>query len=278
MPDLICEAPTRIFQHTLKNGGLANGRFAKLFFATIRAAIGRIRTFWARCWQSLGPGGRIRTILRCSGPDVGKVSAPEDEPQTTKTQKLVITSPPCATPPPFGNPRRPDSRPPCLGGGVEAKKNLEAPPHSPPKPKDIEATAWPPEPTKKHRGASGRRAPVGGGRWPMPAARAEAGPKDGPRGHFLGPIWAPKWPKTGPKKNKKLSGDPLTTKEFHLLLGSAAAELVFQNACWPPIGSPLAGFGRYFGGRELVPGATFWAQSEPAGGPAVQYKGQSPSP
>ena len=181
MPDLICEAPTRIFQHTLKNGGFANGRLANMFFATIRAAIGRIRTFWARCWQSLGPGGRATNH---------------------KNTKTCYHQPPMCDPPPFGNPRRPDSRPPCLGGGVEAKKNLEAPPHSPPKPKDIEATAWPPEPTKKHRGASGRRAPVGGGRWPMPAARAEAGPKDGPRGHFLGPIWAPKWPKTGPKKTK----------------------------------------------------------------------------
>ena len=119
-------------------------------------------------------------------------------------------------------------------------------------------------------GASGRRALANASRsrrgW---AERRFPGPLFGAN---LGAQVAQNWP----EKNKKLSGDPLTTKEFHLLLGSAAAELVFQNACWPPIGSPLAGFGRYFGGRELVPGATFWAQSEPAGGPAVQYKGQSP--
>ena len=41
----------------------------------------------------------------------------------------------------------------------------------------------------------------------------------------------------------------------------------FQNAFLPPIGPPLAGFGRYFGVRKLAPGATFWAHPRPLGGP-----------
>ena len=40
-----------------------------------------------------------------------------------------------------------------------------------------------------------------------------------------------------------------------------------QNACLPPIGPPVAGFGRYSGVRKLVPGGPFWARSRPLGGP-----------
>ena len=46
----------------------------------------------------------------------------------------------------------------------------------------------------------------------------------------------------------------------------------FQNGFLPPIGPPLAGFGRYFGVRKLVPGATFWAHSRPPGGPKTARK------
>ena len=46
----------------------------------------------------------------------------------------------------------------------------------------------------------------------------------------------------------------------------------FQNGLLPPIGPPLAGFGRYFGVRKLVPGATFWAHSRPPGGPKTARK------
>ena len=202
MPDLICEAPTRIFQHTLKNGGFANGRFAKLFFATIRAAIGRIRTFWARCWQSLGPGGRIRTILRCSGPDVGKVSAPEDEPQTTKTQKLVITSPPCATPPHLATPEDRILDPRAWVGVLRPKKTLRRPP-------------TPPRSQKTLRRRLGLRsqqknieAPVGGGRqWAEGAGQCQPlaprlGRKTVPGATFWGQSGRPSGPKLARKKQK----------------------------------------------------------------------------
>ena len=44
-----------------------------------------------------------------------------------------------------------------------------------------------------------------------------------------------------------------------------AKKRFFQNVFSPPIGSPLAGFGRYSGVRKLVPGGTFWAHSGPQG-------------
>ena len=39
----------------------------------------------------------------------------------------------------------------------------------------------------------------------------------------------------------------------------------FQNAFLPPIGPPLAGFGRYFGVRKLAPRAPFWSTPGPWG-------------
>ena len=45
-----------------------------------------------------------------------------------------------------------------------------------------------------------------------------------------------------------------------------------ENVLLPPIGPPLAGFGRYVGVRKLCSWATCWADSGPPGGPKTARK------
>ena len=49
----------------------------------------------------------------------------------------------------------------------------------------------------------------------------------------------------------------------------------FQNVFSLPIGSPLAGFGRDFGVRKLIPGGTVWAHSRPLGGQKKKNRKQT---
>ena len=72
------------------------------------------------------------------------------------------------------------------------------------------------------------------------------------------------------RKNDNQDGEgPRVCKRGQCNGGKAGS---FQNCFLPPIGPSLAGFGRYFGVRKLVPGATFWAHSRPPGGPKTARK------
>ena len=50
--------------------------------------------------------------------------------------------------------------------------------------------------------------------------------------------------------------------------------MIIPHVFSPPIESTLAGFGRYFGVQEQVPGGTFWAHPRPRG----HILGPSPAP
>ena len=79
---------------------------------------------------------------------------------------------------------------------------------------------------------------------------------------------------TGIGRNPKPMGHHTSSRPTGICSGIFRHLLLcfFQNAFLPPMGPPLAEFGRYTGVRKLVPVGTFWAQFGPRRGPNKSRK------